>query len=345
MRNILFLTLLVVTASAQVDSGQTFKSGVTLIQVPVTVRDHDGREVSNLTKDDFQLFDNGKRQEIVSFALENPGTQAAAIRSLPAPESPAAQPATATAVDVPARFIAYFFDDLGMSNIIEIREAALKQIDALEPGDRAAVFTTSSCKGLVDFTNDKQRLRQAVERLQPGAIPLCRVAQTQKLQLELLKAIVGRMANLPGHRDIILISPGFYVGHDRSDEEATLIDAAVRAKVTIDAVDAGGGANVSRTYGSDMQGQRMRMEQPMQASGANPLILTDLAHGTGGAYITGNDFALNFRRLATPDSHYVLGFAPTATDGRFHKLKVQLGIGRKLTVESRAGYYAPKTAE
>ncbi len=342
MRSILFLTLLAVTASAQVDSGQTFKSGVTLIQVPVTVRDHDGRAVSNLTKDDFQLFDNGKRQDIVSFAVENPGAQAAPDRSLPSPEGAAAQPA----VDVPARFIAYFFDDLSMrGSIIDVREAALKQVDALEPGDRAAVFTSSSCKGLLDFTNDKQKLRQAVGRLQPGAIPLCRVAQTQNLQLELLRAIVGRMANLPARRDIILVSSGFYVGHDRSDEEAALIDAAVRAKVTIDAVDAGGGANVSRTYGSDMQGQRMQMEQPMQASGANPLILTELAHGTGGEYVTGNDFALNFRRLATPDSHYVLGFAPTANDGRFHKLKVQLGNARKLTVESRAGYYAPKTAE
>ncbi len=345
MRYILCLFLLAASASGQVDSGQTFKSGVTLIQAPVTVRDHDGHVVSDLTKDDFQLFDNGKKLEIVSFAVENPAAQAAPDRSLASPGSPPAQPATAPAVDVPARFIAYFFDDLGMSNIIEIREAALKQIDALEPGDRAGIFTSSSCKGLVDFTNDKQRLRQALERLQPAAIPLCRVAQTQKLQVELLKAIVGRMANLPGRRDIILVSSGFYVGHDRSDEESALIDAAVRSKVAINALDAGGGPGVSRSFGSDMAAERQRMEQPLPVNGSNPLILTELAHGTGGTYVTGNDFDLSFRRLATPDSYYVLGFAPPASDGRFHKLKVQLRNGRKLTVDARAGYYAPKTAE
>ena len=51
------------SAAAQIQSGETFKSGVTVIQVPVVVRDRDGHVVSNLGKDDFQLFDNGKRQE------------------------------------------------------------------------------------------------------------------------------------------------------------------------------------------------------------------------------------------------------------------------------------------
>jgi hypothetical protein len=51
---------------------------------------------------------------------------------------------------------------------------------------------------------------------------------------------------------------------------------------------------------------------------------------------------LSFRKLATPESHYLLGFVPTApADGRFHQLKVKLEGSRKLTVEARSGYYAP----
>ena len=43
------------------------------------VRDRDGHVVSNLGKDDFQLFDNGKRQEIASFSVESPGQTAVFI--------------------------------------------------------------------------------------------------------------------------------------------------------------------------------------------------------------------------------------------------------------------------
>ena len=46
----------------------TFQSKVNLVLVPVVVRDSKGVPVGNLAKDDFQLFDKGKRQTIVSFS-------------------------------------------------------------------------------------------------------------------------------------------------------------------------------------------------------------------------------------------------------------------------------------
>ena len=45
----------------------TFQSKVNLVLVPVVVRDSQGHPIANLTKDDFQLFDKGKRQAIASF--------------------------------------------------------------------------------------------------------------------------------------------------------------------------------------------------------------------------------------------------------------------------------------
>jgi len=325
------------SVAAQVQSGETFKAGVTMIQVPVVVRDRDGHTVDNLGKDDFQLFDDGKRQEIASFSVENPG-QAAPDRSLPDGKAPAAQNAAGTGSEIPARFVTYFFDDLTIrdpGDLKRIRDAATEQLGALQPGDRAAIFT-SSCRVELDFTSDRQKLQEAISRMQLRPAPVCRVSRAETLQVELLRAVVKKMSSLPARRDIILVSSGFFVGPVRESKETDLIEDAVRAKVSISSVDtgeatdyAGGGAATAVA-----SNQPPRYDNP-----SNPQALIDLAHGTGGTYVTGNDFALSFRKLATPESHYVLGFVPAGkADGRFHQLKVKLENAHKLTVEARNGY-------
>ena len=57
-----------VTLSAQ--DGFRFRSGVELVNVTATVTDDDGRFVSNLTKDDFTLFEDGAQQEITHFSSD-----------------------------------------------------------------------------------------------------------------------------------------------------------------------------------------------------------------------------------------------------------------------------------
>ena len=351
-------------AAAQTQSGGTFKTGVTVIQVPVVVRDRDGQVVSNLEKDAFRLFDNGKRQEITSFSVERPWSQAAPDRSLPPAQAPMAQSAGGTPMSIPARYIAYVFDDLTLrdfGDLKRIRDAAARQLGALQPDDRAAIFTTS-CRVDLDFTNDRLQLQEAIShlelhfayRLKSGErASQCRASGNQIPQAEMLRTVVSRMSSLPARREIIFVSCGFVVGQRLSDE-ADLIETAVRSKVSIDAVDVGGSTE-------DSSAMAMRGSWGLQSAGGgagasvdasaaqthrydyptDPLVLVDLAHGTGGTYVTGNDFDLSFRRLATPESHYLLGFVPTApADGRFHQLKVKLENSHKLTVEARRGYYA-----
>ena len=48
----------------QRDTPFTFSAGVNLVQVPVVVRDREGHAIGTLKKEDFQLFDKGKLQEI-----------------------------------------------------------------------------------------------------------------------------------------------------------------------------------------------------------------------------------------------------------------------------------------
>lgn len=351
MRTVLLLGLIAACGVlAQEQSGQTFKSGVTMIQVPVVVRDRDGHAVGDLTKDDFQLFDDGKPVAIGGFAVEKPGGHAIPDRSLPDPNA-AAKPAAAPATDVPERYITYFFDDIslgGFSTLQRIRDAATKQLNALQPGDRVAIVA-SSCSIAQDFTDDRTQLLEALSHLQISPPRECRVSGAQITQIEVLKNVVKRMVNLPGRKEILVISAGFWVGHDRSTEPTDLIDAAVRAKVVINALDTGG-ATESAGKAASMDGMRSRSGSnsvaPSVPNETLPLVLVDLSRGTGGAYVTGNDYNVNFRKLSTPESYYVLSFAPTAkADGKLHQLKVKLEKKGKFTIEARSGYYAPDHAE
>ena len=57
------------------ETAPAFKSHVTLVTVPVVVRNLDGVAVDNLTRASFQLFDKGKPQEITRFSMEKIGSR------------------------------------------------------------------------------------------------------------------------------------------------------------------------------------------------------------------------------------------------------------------------------
>src|ERR1700723_847494 len=64
-----------VTEMTTHDEQATFKSRVDLVMIPVVVRDGRGKPVAGLKKEDFQLFDRGKAQNISRFTAEKAGSQ------------------------------------------------------------------------------------------------------------------------------------------------------------------------------------------------------------------------------------------------------------------------------
>ncbi len=152
-------------ALAQSGDNVTFKTGVHLVMVPVVVRDSKGQAVGNLTKEDFQLFDKGKQQQITKFTVEKPGGQVTVSEGRR--DRRAEQPAVA-----PESFIAYLFDDihLNFADIARVRNGAARNIGQLKPTDRAAIFTTSG-QGMLDFTNDRAKLDAALRNLRPHPLP------------------------------------------------------------------------------------------------------------------------------------------------------------------------------
>ena len=135
----------------------------------VVVRDANGKPTGGLRREDFHLFDNGKPQNITAFRVENYNANpigqaqpASVSRATPA-ETPEAAPV------LPQRYIAFYFDDLvvAFEDMVRTRAAAERYLESsLQPGDRAGVFTSSTL-GDLDFTDDRAKLRQALENLRP----------------------------------------------------------------------------------------------------------------------------------------------------------------------------------
>ncbi len=151
------------------DAPSTFSSKVNLVMVPVVVRDAKGRAIGTLKKEDFQLFDRGKPQVISKFTIEKADGRAVpmAVAEEPDLDKDAAKPVEGLVLA--NRFVAYVFDDMHtpFGNLAQARAAAVKHLaETLKGADRAAVYTTSGQTAL-DFTDDRDKLQETMNRIMP----------------------------------------------------------------------------------------------------------------------------------------------------------------------------------
>ncbi len=182
MKRLLFLAA--VTLLAQ---DVTFKVESKLVVVNVSVKDKNGKPITTLTKDDFEVFEDGARQALGVFELQTlsndllpPVDVADTPRTL---QERNPQQAGATATPKPPmtiqavrhqdrRLLALFFDFSSMPQGDQVRakDAAIKFLETqMTSADLVSIMTFANKFQVVeDFTDDRERLLTTIRKMNLG---------------------------------------------------------------------------------------------------------------------------------------------------------------------------------
>src|SRR5438270_12151954 len=112
MKRLIIASLIAFTAAASLAQQAAESIEVRVVNVDVVVRDRAGKPVTGLTKNDFQIFENGQPREITNLYE----VRAPAAAATPAAKPPVAEatPPTATPVEMRPRNIIMFIDNYSL---------------------------------------------------------------------------------------------------------------------------------------------------------------------------------------------------------------------------------------
>jgi Ca-activated chloride channel homolog len=282
------------------------------VPVFVTVTDRDGKLVTSLTRQDFELRDNGKPQPITQFD-----------------NSPQ-----------PIRLIVMLDVSGSMEgNLPLLREAAAQLFARLRPDDVVRLGTFGDQVTISPtFTHDPDELRAALPRtISPDApTPLWRGID---------QALNG-LGDAADTRPVILVlsdgkDSGPITFRERPVSQAEVIDRARRQDAMIYAI---GMRSRSRQPMPPAFGPG-GLEAMLTADLPDP-GLARVAEETGGGYIEinfGQDLGEAFADVADElHRQYLLGFVPPKRDGKKHDIEVRVDQ-RGMKARARKSYVAPKS--
>jgi VWFA-related protein len=351
----------------------TFRAGVDLVQVDVSVLDKNRRPVRGLTSADFRVLDDGKPREIVAFSeVDLPERSTGTI----APWTREIAPDVATnTLPEEGRLVVILMDRSiadGQATVSarNIAKAAVRELGAGDLG--AVVFSGSGTPQ--NFTNDHARLNAAIDRAYPAG-ELSAEAQNlvdnltndlyadmQRLPPSMMAAlnfsseclcgacvldaiahVADAVRDVPRRRKVLL-----FVGTDLQVEttESICLDPVHRARdamfkaldlanLTVHSLDPGGLDTLASVASLQRYNYRGRANLVRQG---NISVLPDR---TGGRTVlnTNNPELRVADIVRESDSYYLLGFEPAVTDGRRHDISVKVDR-RGLDVRTRHAYVA-----
>ena len=354
----------------------TIKVPVNAVLVHVTVTDKAGKPVKDLTVDDFELYENGRRQEIQSFELETGLAAAGPEPGDPASGEAGGQPPTVRfpedAHGEKARLISCLIDDLTeySPRYFGFVVSALQKFVAEEMGPQDQVGVFSASGGVrVPFTSDRRLLREQIENLVEGKLDVSRPYRAMP-DIRANRVVEGGYFGPERIRDFLrgpatrqfnevqsairnvldsLNQHIRYVQLFRASKSSLLIlisegfiPGRQMRRMTHQVIDRAAQSRVSLNV-VDSKGLTMAGLSAERV--AREQTLKTMAESTGGIYFRGsNDLVAGLRHISNTQSfYYVLSYAlanPKAR-GKYHKIKVKVDRPG-LRVSHRRGYFEPR---
>jgi VWFA-related protein len=156
-------------ANAVSQERPTFKVQVDLVTSDIIVRDEKGNFIPDLKKDEFEIFEDGIKQDITSMTVVTGGrvTNVLAPPPPPPPEGiilPPSRPRN----DVSGRIFLFFVDDLHLQfhNTGRVRELFKKiSKELVHDGDMFGIVSSGPSSIAVDMTYDRTRLDEAIKKI------------------------------------------------------------------------------------------------------------------------------------------------------------------------------------
>jgi VWFA-related protein len=361
-----------------------FRSAVRLQVVHVMAKDKQGQLIKGLTAADFAVTEDNVPQEIAFVEYQEiAGETGSAPPENPADILPDAAPSQAVAPIInpsiatpPAgtvkyqdrRLLVFYFDQSSMPLTDQQRafESARKFLDTqLAAADMVAVMTfqNGTVKVRQDFTANRAALREVIQTLQVGddldgdglsdsadsGDAEFNIFNTDR-QLSALQSAMGLLRALAERKTLIYFGSGLRLnGADNMAQQRATTNAANRANVTINPIDARGltaSAPLGNANQASAGGAGMFTGGGSRSDSGNDSLYA-LAKDTGGqALFDANDLSVGIVKAAqAADDYYIVGYytANTATDGKLRRIRVTLTGGRQGELSYRQGYFGDKT--
>jgi VWFA-related protein len=367
---LLFPAFLTAALAAQ-QPPTSFRAGIDLVQLDVSVLDGDRKPIRGLTAADFTVLEDGRPQTIAAFAaVDVPGPEPAST-----PWLRDVAPDVRTNIPADHRLVVIVMDDASIQNdpfaLKNAKALARLVIDRLGPADLAAVVFTRDNRNAQDFTADRARLIAAVDHFSVGfrdmAKPLAGESYSPPTDLrqngaaqmsdglyylysaQIVGDVVRQLVDVPERRKTVFyVSQGIPMdvtaavagtpGSSMAAAElqikilATLNDAFRRAK----------SANIN-FYSLDPCGMRLEPVplNPTCVPGLEVEYLNSVAVATGGrAVVNTNDATQAVTEIFRENSaYYLLAYRPQGSSpgGTEHRLDVRVNRPG-LTVRTRSSY-------
>lgn len=157
---------------SQQDQDAIVRISTQLVQVDAVVTDKKGNHIEDLTTDDFELFVDGKKQDLTHFkhvSLPPVKRELPSVKKSDAPPASPNMPSKKLEPREVRRTIAFIVDDLGLSftSTERVRETLRQFLDRqMQEGDLVAIIRTGRGLGMLEqFTSDKRLLYSAIDKL------------------------------------------------------------------------------------------------------------------------------------------------------------------------------------